>query len=60
MKAILSINKKFMSFSPNELVNIIKTKSKSIEGVELYVNIHKRRELDYLIELVKGCVTYKL
>lgn len=60
MKAILSINKKFMSFSPNELVNIIKTKSKSIEGVELYVNIHKRRELDYLIELVKVCKLHNL
>lgn len=55
MKSIISINKKFMEFSPLELVNIIEENSKMIKGFEVLINPMSEFELKYLKDLAFIC-----
>ena len=55
MKSIISVNHKFMEFSPAQLINIINNHSKYVEGFEISIdyksNIYKYRVSDvYLID----------
>lgn len=55
MRIIISINNKFMEYNPKELINIIKSNSKYIEGFELAVNYYDKKELEFLEELAFQC-----
>lgn len=55
MKSILSVNKKFMIFSPYELIELVKKKSKYVEGFEIYIDYHNENEIKYLKELASYC-----
>lgn len=55
MKAIISINKKFMQYSPYELITLIKNNSKYVEGFEIAIDFHNEFELEYLKELANYC-----
>lgn len=54
MKSLISINYKFMSISPKELVSLI-LESKYTKGIEAYININDEKEMKYLDSL-----TYEL
>jgi len=58
MKSIISINKKFMEYTPYELINIIKNNSKYIDGFEIYIDYHNQEENEYLKELANYCKKY--
>ena len=58
MKSILSINKKFMLFSPYELIELVKKNSKYIDGFEIYIDYHNENEIRYLKELADYCKIY--
>lgn len=49
--SLISINHKFMSLSPKELVELI-INTKYTRGIEAYININKEEELNYLSQLV--------
>lgn len=51
MNSLISINHKFMSISPRDLINLIIEK-KSIKGVEVYIDVYNEKELKYLDDLV--------
>ena len=51
MKSLISINNKFMSINPKELVNLINN-SNYTKGVEIYVNVDNIDEMKYLDDLV--------
>lgn len=51
MNSLISINVKFMGVSPKELVELI-LKSKYTKGVEIYIDISKYKEVEYLDNLV--------
>ena len=51
MKSLISINNKFMSLSPKELIQLI-LDSKYTKGVETYINMSNEDELKYLDNLV--------
>lgn len=51
MKNLISINNKFMKISPKKLVSMIKN-TKSVKGLEIYINIDSSFEMNYLDELV--------
>lgn len=51
MKSLISINYKFMSLSPKELVELI-SKTKYTKGLEVYVDINNPDEMKYLDDLV--------
>lgn len=51
MKSLISINSKFMSLSPKDLVSLI-TDSKRIKGIEAYIDIENEEEIKYLEDLV--------
>jgi len=55
MKAILSINKKFMGYTPYQLINLVKDNSKYVDGFEIAVNFHDDFEIQYLKELANYC-----
>lgn len=55
MKSIMSINKKFMEYSPVDLINIVKENSKYIDGFEISINYHNNDEIDYLKRLADIC-----
>ncbi len=55
MKSILSINNKFMCYTPNELIKLVKENSKYIDGFEIYVDYHNPVEMEYLKELANCC-----
>jgi len=59
MKSLISINKKFMSIHPKDLVEMI-ILSKYTKGVEIYVNINNNDELEYLDKLVYELKRYNL
>lgn len=60
MKSIISINKKFMSYTPYELVKFVKINSKHIDGFEIYIDYKNKQELQYLQELSNICKKEKL
>ena len=37
MKSIMSINRKFMEYSPKDLIEIVKSKSELIDGFEISI-----------------------
>lgn len=51
MNSLISINNKFMSITPKELIDLI-LESKYTKGVEAYINIDNDEELKYLDDLV--------
>ena len=51
MHSLISINKKFMEVTPNRLVELI-LNTKSVKGVEAYIDIENSNELKYLGDLV--------
>jgi len=51
MKSLISINSKFMSISPKELVNLV-LDSKYTKGFEVFVNCASESEMKYLDDLV--------
>lgn len=55
MKGIISINKKFMIFSPNELIKIILNNSKYAQGIEISIDSDNNNEIDYLKKLATLC-----
>lgn len=55
MKALMSINQKFMEYSPKELITLIKEKSKYTAGFEIYIDFNNSNHLLYLHELVFQC-----
>lgn len=50
MNSLISINSKFMDFTPKRLVELI-MESKYTKGVEMHVNIENKEELKYLDDL---------
>lgn len=55
MKSIISINRKFMVYTPYELINLIKQNSNYVDGFEISINYHNEEEIDYLKELANYC-----
>lgn len=55
MKCLMSINPKFMEFSPKDLVELIKENSNYVDGFEVYINIDEENQIDYLKELSHEC-----
>lgn len=55
MKALMSINWKFMNVIPSELVTFIKNNSKYCQGIEINVDYNKPNEVNYLKELAFVC-----
>lgn len=55
MIGIISINKKFMEFKPNELIDIIKENSKYVCGLEIFINHKDKNQIDYMFELAYLC-----
>lgn len=57
MNLFLSLNKKFLSYSPNDLINkIIEFDiNKNVKGIELCLDISRQNEYDYVLQLVKAC-----
>lgn len=55
MKSIISINNKFFSISPKELVNIIKNNSKYTIGFEISVDVNNSDEVLYMRDLAYQC-----
>lgn len=55
MKSIISINNKFMSYNPYELVEFIKLNSKYTDGFEIYIEYQNKDELQYLKDLANIC-----
>lgn len=55
MKELMSVNYKFMEFTPHDLVTIMKTNSKHAKGFEIHINYDNKDELNYLIELAHEC-----
>ena len=55
MKSIISINRKFMGYTPYELINLIKQNSKYVDGFEISINYHNEQEFEYLKELANYC-----
>lgn len=55
MKSIMSINRKFMEYSPKDLIEIVKSKSELIDGFEISINYNDNDELNYLKELAFEC-----
>lgn len=51
MKVLMSINYKFMSKSPKELIDIIKKQKSHFGGFEVCININNDNEVDYLRNL---------
>ncbi len=51
MKSLMSINYKFMSINPKDLVSMI-IESKYTKGVEVFIDVSKEEELKYLDNLV--------
>ena len=51
MRSLISINKKFMEVTPNRLVELI-LNTKSVKGVEAYIDIENSNELKYVGDLV--------
>ena len=51
MKNLISVNYKFMDIAPKELLHRI-LKSKSIQGIELGIDIYSGKQLKYLDDLV--------
>ena len=51
MKSLISINRKFISLSPKDLVSLI-LKSKYTKGVKAYIDANNEEELKYLDDLV--------
>ena len=59
IKNIISVNKKFMTISPQKLVQII-SKFNSTKGIEIFVDSNNNAEMDYLNGLVKEIKKEKL
>lgn len=55
MKSIISVNHKFMEFSPSQLINIINNHSKYVEGFEISIDYNNKDHIDYLYELAFQC-----
>ncbi len=55
MKSLISINRKFMEFSPLELINIIEENSRNVKGFEIAINSNDEIELKYLKDLAFIC-----
>ena len=54
MNSLMSINFKFMEFSPEELIEITKD-NKYMDGFEIYIDVDKPEEVEYLHKLVDTC-----
>ena len=54
MHSLMSINFKFMEYTPEELIEITKD-NKYMDGFEIYINFSKPEEIAYLHELVNTC-----
>lgn len=48
MKSLISINRKFMDFSPLELINIIEENFRNVKGLKMAINPNDEIELKYL------------
>ena len=55
MKCLMSINHKFMKYSPSELIDIIKKYSIYVDGFEIFVNVHDDKEVNYLKKMTFEC-----
>lgn len=55
MKAIFAINKKFMDYTPLELITLIKNNSKYVDGFEIYIDYKNEFELKYLYDFAYCC-----
>lgn len=55
MRCIMSINEKFMEYSPNELVDIVMKNSASVEGFEIYIIYKDKKQVDYLKQIAFLC-----
>lgn len=60
MQSLMSINYKFMEFSPNELITIIKNNSEFVKGFEIAIDIKKENEINYLKSLAHACKQHNM
>lgn len=55
MKCLMSINHKFMEYSPRELINIIKSNSNYVDGFEIFIDIFDENQVKYLKNISFEC-----
>ncbi len=55
MKTLMSINKKFMEYTPKDLIDLIKINSVNVDGYEISINFDDINQVDYLNELAFVC-----
>lgn len=55
MKCLMSINEKFMKYTPKDLVDLVKENSKYVDGFEIYINASDKNQVDYLKQISFEC-----